>query len=88
MRKGQETKKKFDARDLTRSNGNFTFNNQVLDNIWWTLGSAITVATFYQCVIYWVTANGWAPAVTFSQSPIWFLVWLAFIPMWSGLHFY
>ncbi|WP_170410608.1 sterol desaturase family protein [Ruegeria atlantica] len=88
MRKGQGMYKKFDRRDLTRNNGTFTFHNQVLDNIWWTLGSAMTVATVYQWVIYWAMANGYVPTITWSGAPVWFVVWMVFIPMWSGLHFY
>ncbi len=88
MRKGQGMYKKFDRRDLTRNNGNFTFRNQVWDNIWWTLGSAMTVATVYQWIIYWAMANGYVPTVTWASAPVWCLVWMAFIPMWSGLHFY
>ena len=88
MRKGQGMQKKFDKRDLTRKNGSFTFNNQILDNIWWTLGSAMTVATVYQCLILWVMANGWVPTVTFAETPVFFVLWMALIPMWSGLHFY
>ena len=88
MRKGQGLRKKFEKRDLARANGTFTFNNQVLDNIWWTLGSAITVATVYQWGIFWMMANGVAPVVRFAESPIWFLVWMALIPMWSSFHFY
>lgn len=88
IRRGQDMKTKFDRRDLTRNNGTFTFNNQVWDNIWWTLGSAMTVATVYQWVIFWAMANGWAPTITFASAPVWFVVWMFFIPMWSGLHFY
>jgi len=88
MRKAQGMRKKFDARDLTRNNGVFTFNSQVLDNIWWTLGSAISVATTYQVLIYWAMANGWTPMITFAQAPVWFVIWMFFIPMWSGFHFY
>lgn len=88
IRRGQDMKTKFDRRDLTRNNGTFTFNNQVWDNIWWTLGSAMTVATVYQWVIFWAMANGWAPTVTFASAPVWFVIWMFFIPMWSGLHFY
>ena len=76
MRKSQGMHKKFDKRDLTRDNGTFTFNNQVWDNIWWTLGSAMTVATIYQCVIFWVMANGWVPTITYQSSPIWFVILL------------
>ncbi|WP_170765414.1 sterol desaturase family protein [Ruegeria lacuscaerulensis] len=88
MRKGQGMYKKFDRRDLTRNNGTFTFRNQVWDNIWWTLGSAITVATVYQWVIYWAMANSYVPTVTWASAPVWCVIWIAFIPMWSGLHFY
>ncbi|KPA19909.1 Fatty acid hydroxylase superfamily protein [Shimia sp. SK013] len=88
MRKGQGMRKKFDKRDLTRKNGSFTFNNQVLDNIWWTLGSAMTVATVYQCLIYWAMATGKVPVITFAERPVFFVIWLALIPMWSSLHFY
>ena len=88
LRKGQGMTRKFDKRDLTRQNGSFTFNNQVWDNIWWTLGSAMTVATVYQWIIYWAMANGHVPTVTFATAPVWFVAWMALIPMWSGLHFY
>ena len=88
IRKGQGSKTKFEKRDLARSNGTFTFNNQVLDNIWWTLGSAMTVATIYQWGIFWAMANGYVPTVNFADNPIWCVFWLALIPMWSGLHFY
>ena len=88
MRKGQGHRTKFEKRDLARSNGTFTFGNQVWDNIWWTLGSAMTVATIYQCLIYWAMANGFVPVVTWAAGPVWFVVWMAVIPMWSGFHFY
>ncbi len=88
IRKGQGMRTKFDRRDLTRNNGTFTFRNQVWDNIWWTLGSAITVATLYHWLIYWAMANGWAPTITWAAAPVWCLIWMFFIPMWSGLHFY
>lgn len=88
IRRGQGMHRKFDKRDLTRKNGTFTFNNQVLDNIWWTLASAMTVATVYQCFILWAMANGYVPVITFAAAPVWGVVWLLLIPMWSGLHFY
>ena len=87
-RKGQGLAKKFDKRDLAYKNGIFTFNNQLWDNVFWTLGSAITVATIYQWGIFWAMANGYVPTVTFSENPVWFLFWLALIPMWSSFHYY
>ncbi|WP_336098324.1 sterol desaturase family protein [Roseovarius sp. CH_XMU1461] len=88
IRRGQGMRKKFDKRDLTRKNGSFTFRNQVLDNIWWTLGSAMSVATLYQWGIFWAMANGYAPGISFDSAPIWFVLWMGLIPMWSSLHFY
>jgi len=88
IHKGQGMHKKYDSRDLTRNNGVFTFNNQVWDNIWWTLGSGMTVATGYQVLIYWAMANGWVWTLSWQSAPVWFVVWMFFIPMWSGLHFY
>ncbi|MEM7441325.1 MAG: sterol desaturase family protein [Pseudomonadota bacterium] len=88
MRQGQGMQKKFEKRDLAHRSVIFTFDNQVHDNIFWTLGSAITVATVYQWVIFWAMANGYAWTVTFASNPVWFVAWLALIPMWSGLHYY
>ncbi|MCP5072539.1 MAG: sterol desaturase family protein [Rhodobacteraceae bacterium] len=88
IRKGQGMHTKFEKRDLARNNGIFTFGNQVWDNVWWSLGSAITVATIYQWLIFWAMANDYVPTVTFAENPVWFVVWMAMIPMWSGLHFY
>ncbi|MEM8742805.1 MAG: hypothetical protein AAGE13_15095 [Pseudomonadota bacterium] len=88
VRKGQGMETKFEARDLSRDNSLFTFRNQVWDNIWWTLGSAMTVATVYQWGVFWTMANGYVPTVTWATSPVWCVIWMAFIPMWSGLHFY
>jgi len=88
VRKSQGMQKKFEKRDLNRSGRHFSFNNQVWDNIWWTLGSAMTISTVYQTGLFWAMANGYAPVVTFADTPIWFCLWMAMVPMWSGLHFY
>ena len=87
-RKGQGMARKFDKRDLAYANGTFTFGNQLWDNVFWTLGSAVTVATIYQWGIFWAMANGIVPTVTFAEAPVWFIAWMALIPMWSGLHYY
>jgi hypothetical protein len=88
IRKAQGMEKKFETRDLTRKSAIFTFDNQVLDNIWWTLGSAITVGTVYQVLVFWGMANGVVPVVTFADTPVWFCLWMAMVPMFSSLHFY
>jgi len=87
-RKGQGKRKKFDARDLAYSNGTFTFHSQLWDNVWWTLGSAITVATVYQWGLFWMMANGYVPVISFTENPVWGVLWLFLIPAWSSFHYY
>lgn len=87
-RRAQGMKRKFDRRDLAYENGTFSFGSQLWDNVYWTLVSAMTVATVYQVALFWAMANGWAPVVSFAEAPVWSVLWLALIPMWSGLHFY
>jgi len=87
-RKGQGEHTRFDRRDPTRKSGTYTFGNQVWDNVWWTLGSAITVATVFQWVIFWAMSNGFVWTVTFGENPVWFVAWMILIPTWSGFHYY
>ncbi len=84
----QEKKLKYDARDLARGNRAFTFNNQVLDNMFWTLASGVTVWTSFEVLYFWSAANGLAPLLSFAEAPVWFVAWLVIIPIWSSLHFY
>ena len=79
---------KFDARDLNRSNGSYTFRNQVLDNMFWTIASGVTAWTPYEVLYFWAAANGYAPRISVAESPIWFVVLMVLIPIWSSFHFY
>ncbi|MDJ1018522.1 MAG: sterol desaturase family protein [Paracoccaceae bacterium] len=88
IRKGQGSRTKFDRRDLMRSNGIFTFRNQVWGNIWRTLGSAITVATIYRCLVFWAMTNGYAPSFAADNAPVFIVVWTLLNPMWSSPRFY
>ncbi|MDH3666809.1 MAG: sterol desaturase family protein [Paracoccaceae bacterium] len=78
----------FDARALARDNGTYSFRDQVLDNMFWTLASGVTVWTLFEVLYFWATANGWAPGLTFARNPVWFVLWFPLIPIWSSLHFY
>ncbi len=79
---------KFDARDLARSSGVYTFRNQVLDNMFWSLASGVTVWTLFEIGYFWAAANGYAPGLRFAENPVWFAVWFVLIPAWSSFHFY
>jgi len=66
----------------------FTFNNQLLDNMFWTLGSGVTIWTAYEVLYFWAFANGFMPTLEWSQNPVWFVALFVLIPLWSSVHFY
>lgn len=88
MHKSQGKTLKFDRRDLTRNNRNFLFSDQVKDNMFWSLTSGVAQLTAFQVIAMWLMANGYAPTITFTASPVWFIVWLMLLPVWSAFHFY
>lgn len=88
QRKGQDMRTKYDARDQATNNGTYTFRNQVLDNMFWTIASGITLWTAFQIPVYWAMANGYAPAFFFPENPVWFVLMFPFLVVWSSFHFY
>ncbi len=88
MRKKQGLRLKFDHRDQTRSNRSFKFSDQVKDNIFWTMTSGVGQLTAFQVVTMWLMANGYAPVITLEDNPVWFIVWIILLPVWSAFHFY
>lgn len=79
---------KFDRRGLAPKNRTFTFGNQILDNMFWTLASGVTTWTVYEVAYLWLMANGCLPMVTFADNPVWFVAFFVIIPIWSSMHFY
>ena len=84
----QSDKLKFEKRDLDRSSKIHNFGNQVLDNMFWTLVSGVTIWSLYEIVYFWASANGYVPRLSFAGNPIWFAVMFILIPVWSSFHFY
>ncbi len=87
-RKAQGDRLKFDKRPQGRSNRLWTFSDQVRDNMFWSLSSGVAQLTAFQVVILWAMANGYAPVITFADNPVWFVLALILLPIWSALHFY
>ncbi len=87
-RKAQGDRLKFDKRPQGRSNRLWTFSDQVRDNMFWSLTSGVAQLTAFQVVILWAMANGYAPVITFADNPVWFVLALILLPIWSALHFY
>ncbi len=79
---------KFDPRHFETDHRRFTFNNQVFDNIFWTLASGVTFWTVWECVMMWGYANGQIPMLTWNDNPVWFVLLFPLLAMFHDLHFY
>ena len=88
IRRAQGKTLKFDHRDQTRGNRAFRFSDQVRDNMFWSLVSGIPILTAFQCAVMWLMANGHAPTITLAANPVWFILCIILLPVWSAFHFY
>jgi sterol desaturase/sphingolipid hydroxylase (fatty acid hydroxylase superfamily) len=86
--KAQGTERKYDPRWLRTGDRNFTFKNQLADNIFWSCASGVPIWTAYEVWYMWAAANGKVPLITWIEHPIYFAVWLCLIPFWREFHFY
>lgn len=88
MRKGQGKKLKFDHREQAKNNRLWNFSNQVHDNMFWTLTSGVAQLTGFQVLTMWLMANDYVPVIRPDENPVWFVVALILVPIWSAFHFY
>jgi sterol desaturase/sphingolipid hydroxylase (fatty acid hydroxylase superfamily) len=88
MRRGQGKALKFDHREPAKGNRLWSFSNQVHDNMFWSLGSGVAQLTGFQVLTMWLMANGYAPTISFEANPVWFVLALVLVPIWSAFHFY
>ncbi len=79
---------KYEARDQDRNSKVHDFGNQVLDNMFWTLGSGVFFLTAYEVFYFSLAANGYAPTLGFAENPVWFIILFPLITIWSSIHFY
>ena len=68
-------------------NVNFTFSRQLLDNMFWTIMSGVTIWTAYETIYLWGFSNDLLPTLEWSQNPVWFVALFVLIPLWSSIHF-
>ena len=85
--RGQGKRLKYDARDLAVGRV-FTFNSQIADNVFWSLGSGVAFWTAYEVLMFWAMANGYAPMLFWSDNPVWFILLFLLTPIWISFHFY
>ena len=87
-RRMQGTRFKYNSRWPSTSSRAYLFNNQVQDNMFWSLASGATIWTLYEIFLLWCYGNGWLSFVTIQSDPVWFVVLAAVLPFWQDLHFY
>ncbi|HET7717886.1 MAG TPA: sterol desaturase family protein [Bauldia sp.] len=88
VQQAQGTRFKYTNRWLARDNPTFLFKNQVLDNMFWTVVSAVPVWTAYEVLTLWMMANRYIPTITFDSNPVWFVLLMFLIPLFREVHFY
>ena len=78
---------RYSLRPMAKGNKVFHFGNQVYDNMFWSF-VALQFWTFWECLMWWAYANGWASMITLESNPVWFVVLTLLVPLWAGFHFY
>ncbi|MDH4277583.1 MAG: sterol desaturase family protein [Acidimicrobiia bacterium] len=86
-RRTQGDRLKYTDRPFSHSR-TFTANNQVIDNMIWSLGSGVTIWSLYECATWWIMANN--PRLVRSWTDDWLYLGALVVAMvfWSQLHFY
>ena len=86
--KAQGTDFKHSNKWLARDNPIFLFSNQLYDNLFWTVFSAVPIWTAYEVLTLWAYANHYIPYVSIDEHPIYFALWMCVIPIIREVHFY
>lgn len=85
---GQGARLKFDLRPMEKKS-RFTFNDQLLDNMFWTLISGVPIWTAWVVLYFFAAANKWVPSMdSIAESPVWFVLFFFVIRFWQSIHFY
>lgn len=66
----------------------FLFRNQLWDNVFWVMVSAVPMWTGYEVLTFWLQANGFAPTVSWQTHPVYCTLLLLLAPTWMNVHFY
>ncbi len=84
----QADRLKFDRGMANKNGTRFTFNNQVHDNIFWSLVSGVTMWTAYESLLLWAHANGVGYQLAWPDNPYLFIGLFFVIPLWNSFWFF
>ncbi len=66
----------------------FLWNDQVRDNMFWSIASAGTIWTGFEVLLLYAYANGYIPYADPREQPLTFALILFLAPLWYNLYFY
>lgn len=87
-RRAQQTELKYTAKFLHRPSQRFLFNNQLYDNMFYTLVSGALIWSTYEVLMFWAMGNGMITLTSYGDNPIWTFAALPLISLWISFHFY
>lgn len=82
------SKQKYFSKWQSKGQKQFLFNDQTLDNMFYTLVVSGLIWTAYEYAYLWSIANGHLEVMSFSENPVAFIAWFLVIPFWRPFHFY
>ncbi len=84
-RRAQGEDCRMNRKNLPQDGKLFWFGNQVRDNLFWSIGSGVTVWTAYEAISYWIYASGRLPVI---DNPWYFIACFYVLFLWSTTNFY
>ncbi len=84
----QDTTFKYNCKWPDETAERFTFNNQTYDNMFWTLASGVPIWAFYEVLLLFCYANGYAMMVNPSENPVAFIALFFMVPFVHEVGFY
>lgn len=88
VRKAQGTRYKYDSNWLAVNDSTFLFRNQLWDNIFWAMCSAVPIWTLYEVSAYWLYANGYLWSPDWAAHPLYLALQIVLLLTWLSSHFY
>ena len=84
----QADRLKFDRGKANRGGNRFTFNNQVWDNIFWSLASGVTIWTGFESLMLWAHANDVGFWTGYGDNLYLFIGLFLVAPIWNSFWFF
>ena len=86
--KAQGRKYSFNKNWPKEKHRRFLFNNQVHDNMFYSIFSGCSIWSGYEVITMWAFANNLIPFLSWETSPTWFILLFLAIPVFRDAHFY